>query len=257
MLDGRRVISAERYRSYVVHHLDRDAAVLCRSIPQLPINIPPPGPKRPILHDDPSMSKTERHRRNAVHHLDGNGAALSRTVSELPMRIVTPHPERPIALDCGGITRTTSVITNAQRNGNNIVHYLNWNIVAAVVSRPVAQLAMRIVAPHPERSVALDCGGMQIAERNADNIVHDLCGSESMRRSHILVANNALIVPTPHPKLPVIFDGSRIICSESNARYIVHKLVRIIVFFIARRISELKFRVAAPDPKLPIRGDSS
>ena len=130
-------------------------------------------------------------------------------------------------------------------------------MVGVVVSRPVAQLAMRIVAPRPKRPVALDGGGMAIAERNADNIVHELCGSESMSSGRILIADHALIVPTPHPKLPVIFDSSRKIRTESNTRNIVHELLRIIVFFIARRISELKFRVAAPDPKLPIRGDSS
>ena len=130
-------------------------------------------------------------------------------------------------------------------------------MVGVVVSRPVAQLAMRIIAPRPKRPVALDGGSMQIAKRNADDIVHELCGSESMGTSRILVADHALIVPTPRPKLPVIFDRSRKIRTESNARNIVHELLRIIVFFIARRISELKFQVAAPDPKLPILGDSS
>ena len=198
------------------------------------------------------MRPAERHSRNTVHNLDGGGATLSRAVSELPFRIVAPHPERPIAINRGGIT-------SAQRNGSDIIHYHFWLIVGVVVSRPVAKLAMRILAPRPKRSVALDGGGMKIAERNADDIVHELCGSESMGTARILVTDHALPVPAPRPKLPVIFDGSRKICSESNARNIVHKLVRRtrVIITRAQQISELKFLVTAPDPKLSILGDRS
>ena len=144
----------------------------------------------------------------------------------------------------------------AERHSRNTVHNLDGG--GATLSRAVSELPFRIVAPHPERPIAINRGGITSAQRNGSDIIHYhfwLIVAAVVSRP---VAKLAMRILTPHPERSVALDCGGMQIAERNADNIVHDLcgsesMRRSHILVANHAPP----VVAPHPKLSVIFDGS
>ena len=279
---------AQVHSRRAVHDLHRLSGIRVGSVAQLSVIVAAPHPQGTISLDGGGVVGSQADAGYILQDLDGCGLIVFyrvkffnfielvslTAVAQLAVDIFAPHPEGTIGLD-----RRHRMGVLVEGHIGHAVHDLHrlclvYISIAVRFLRfsVVADMAVLIVAPHPQGAVGFNRRRIKAACPDRGHIVHHLhrrdmdvvlggvvevIAAANIDISAALGSQLAVVVAAPHPKGFVGLDGGADAVGNADGGHAVHHLHRY-AGIISGSAAQLAADAAAPGPKgtavIQIRG---